>query len=327
MTTRLTTRLTTGFRRTAGSGRPESRLALGVLAPSLLVLAAVIGYPVVAAVVQSFRTDPVLRDGFFTQGGDFAGFSNYTHWLLERCGSVSCPPGTLGSQFWDAVYVTVLFTVVTVAAEVVLGTAMALVMHQPFRGRAALRAAVLVPWAIPTAVTAKLWMFVFAYDGIVNRLLGTHVLWLSGTWSSRFAVISGDVWKTAPFVALLVLAGLQFIPEELYQAARVDGTTAVQRFFHITLPLVRPALIAAALFRTLDVLRIYDLPAILTNGGGGSGHATTTLSILVVAQLQQGYGRASALSTLTFLFIAAVAVTLVGAFRSDLAQSRPRRRP
>ncbi|MDX3762289.1 carbohydrate ABC transporter permease [Streptomyces mirabilis] len=300
----------------------EGRAALLLISPTLLLLALVIAYPVVTALITSFRKDQSLQNGFFTRGGGFAGSSNYIHWLLQRCGTAACAPGTLGSEFWDAVTVTVLFTVITVALEMFLGTLMALVMQRSFKGRSLLRASVLVPWAIPTAVTAKLWYFMFAYDGIVNRLLGTHILWTDGQWASRFAVIVGDVWKTTPFVALLVLAGLQIIPTELYEAARVDGASAWQRFRYVTAPLVRPALLVATLFRILDVLRIYDLPAILTHGGGGTGHATTTLSILVIAQLEQGYGGASALSTITFLFIFAVAFLMVKLFNASVIRTQ-----
>ncbi|WP_037360900.1 carbohydrate ABC transporter permease [Amycolatopsis orientalis] len=298
------------------------RTAILLIAPTLLTLAVVIGYPVVSALVTSFHQDQSLQNGFFTKGGGFAGLSNYTHWLTQTCGKASCPPGTLGSEFWGSIGVTAFFTVATVALEVVFGTLMALVMNRSFRGRGLLRASVLVPWAIPTAVTAKLWFFMFAYDGVVNRLLGTHILWTDGEWASRFAVIIGDVWKTAPFVALLVLAGLQVIPGELYEAARVDGASAWQRFRTITMPLVRPALLVAVLFRVLDVLRIYDLPAILTHGGGGTGHATTTLSILVIQQIQQGYGGASALSTITFLLIFGVAFALVKLFNLNVIRTQ-----
>jgi ABC-type sugar transport system permease subunit len=312
-------------RRGSGGGRAtsdERRLAMMLIAPTLLLLAVVIGYPVVAAIVTSFTRDQSLQNGFFSHGGGFAGLDNYTHWLLQQCGTTSCAPGTLGSQFWDALWITCFFTVVTVVLEVVLGMGMALVMNQKFKGRGLLRASVLVPWAIPTAVTAKLWYFMFAYDGIVNRVLGTHILWTSGTWSSRFAVVIGDVWKTTPFVALLILAGLQVIPAELHEAAAVDGASARRRFTSITLPLVKPALVVAVLFRVLDVLRIYDLPAILTGGGGGSGHATTTLSILVINQIDQGYGGASALSTITFLFIFLVALVLVKALGANVVRSQ-----
>ncbi len=220
--------------------------------------------------------------------------------------------------------VTVLFTVITVALEMFLGTLMALVMQRSFKGRSLLRASVLVPWAIPTAVTAKLWYFMFAYDGVVNRLLGTHILWTDGQWASRFAVIVGDVWKTTPFVALLVLAGLQIIPTELYEAARVDGASAGEEFAadrHGTPGAPGPA----GRDPVPDpgrAARIYDLPAILTHGGGGTGHATTTLSILVIAQLEQGYGGASALSTITFLFIFAVAFLMVKLFNASVIRTQ-----
>lgn len=302
----------------------DFRLAGWMIVPTLLALVVVIGYPVVSAIITSFQRDQSLQNGFFNQGGGFAGITNYTHWLLQQCGNVSCPPGTPGNQFWDSVSVTVLFTVITVVIEVVLGMLMALVMNRTFRGRALLRASILVPWAIPTAVTAKLWFFMFAYDGVINHIFGTHILWTDGQWSARFAVIIGDVWKTTPFVALLVLAGLQIIPGDLYEAARVDGASAWQRFRSITLPMVRPALLVAILFRILDVLRIYDLPAILTHGGGGGGHSTTTLSILVINQLEQGYGGASALSTITFLFIFAVAFLFVKLFNANVVKSQQR---
>ncbi|SFW75229.1 carbohydrate ABC transporter permease [Amycolatopsis australiensis] len=311
-------------RRRVRLGAGEGRLAAMLIAPTIVLLAVVIGYPVVSAVITSFTRDQSLHSGFFTRGGGFAGLDNYIHWLAQRCGNAACPPGTLGSQFWSAIGVTVFFTVTTVVLEVVLGTAMALVMNRSFAGRAILRASVLVPWAIPTAVTAKLWFFMFAYDGVVNHVLGTHILWTDGEWASRFAVVIGDVWKTTPFVALLVLAGLQIIPGEVHEAARVDGAGAWRRFTSVTLPLLRPALLVAALFRLLDVLRIYDLPAILTHGGGGDGHATTTLSILVIQQIQQGYGGASALSTITFLFIFGIAFALVKLFNLNVVRSQQR---
>jgi ABC-type sugar transport system permease subunit len=185
---------------------------------------------------------------------------------------------------------------------------------------------VLVPWSIPTAVTAKLWFFIFAYAGIANSLFHTSILWTGGEWASRFAVIIADVWKTTPFIALLVLAGLQLIPDELYEAARVDGASGWQRFTKLTLPLVRPALMVAILFRVLDVLRIYDLPQILTGGGGGTGHATTTLSILVVDQIRQGYNSASALSTITFLIIFLVAFIFVKFLGANVVQTQEAQR-
>ncbi|MFH5208781.1 carbohydrate ABC transporter permease [Antrihabitans spumae] len=284
-----------------------------LIAPVLVALGVVIGYPVVRAFVMSFQKDQGLdpATGMFVEGGS-AGWTNYTHWLWQECptisgGVASCPPGTLGSQFWSAVGVTLFFTVVTVALEVVIGLGMAIVMGKTFKGRALLRAAVLIPWAIPTAVTARLWEFMFAYDGVINRVFGTSILWTSDEWPARFAVIIADVWKTTPFMALLILAGLQMIPQDVYEAARVDGASAWQRFLHITLPLVKPALMVAILFRTMDALRMYDLPAILTL----DNDATRTVSMLVVDQIRQGPNSASALSTITFVMIFIVAFALV----------------
>jgi trehalose/maltose transport system permease protein len=195
---------------------------------------------------------------------------------------------------------------------------MALVMARAFKGRGLLRASVLVPWAIPTAVTAKLWLFIFAFDGIANYLLHTEILWTGSEWPARFAVVFADVWKTTPFIALLILAGLQIIPADVYEAAKVDGATAWQRFTRITLPLVRPALLVAILFRTLDVLRIFDLPYILTGGANG----TSTLSILVVNQIRQGFNAAAALSTITFLFIFLVAFVFVKLLGANVVQTQ-----
>ncbi len=302
--------------------RRQARFAYLLLAPTIVVMAIVVGYPIVLSIINSFQQDAHLDQttGFQVTGG-FAGVSNYTHWLLQQCanatgGTSACAPGNLANSFWNSVFVTFFFAVITVVLETIIGIWMAIIMNRNFRGRGILRAAVLVPWAIPTAVTAKLWYFIFATSGIVNTIIGQQILWGSDLWASRFAIIIADTWKTTPFMALLILAGLQLIPEDTYEAARMDGASTVQQFFQITLPLLRPALVVAILFRTLDALRMYDLPAILTGGGGGRGDATTTLSMLVVKQIQQGPNSASALSTITFIIIFAVAfifIRLLGA--------------
>ncbi len=297
------------------------------VSPVLLALAVVIGYPVVRALWMSFQKDSGLdpATGMFTEGGS-AGFSNYTHWLLQQCQAggetVSCPTGNLGSQFWLAIGVTLFFTVITVTLEATLGLGFAMVMGKTFRGRALLRAAVLIPWAIPTAVTARLWEFMFQYDGVVNRVFGTHILWTSDAWAARFAVIAADVWKTTPFMALLLLAGLQVIPADVYEAARVDGATAWQRFTQITLPLLRPALLVAVLFRTMDALRMYDLPAIMTL----NNPSTRVVSILVVDQVRQGPNSAAALSTITLLLIFAVAFVLVKVLGANAVRTQEEQR-
>lgn len=305
----------------------QGRRGLLLVTPTIIFLGVVIIYPLIRAIVQSFQKDAGLdpQTKLFVQGG-FAGFDNYKHWLLQRCGDVSCPPGTLGNQFYAAVGITIFFTVVSVAIEVVLGLWFATIMNREFKGRAIVRAAILVPWAIPTAVTAKLWYFIFAYDGIANKLLGvvgiSPLLWTGDTWPSRAGIIIADVWKTTPFMALLILAGLQLVSKEVYEAASVDGATRWQTFRMVTLPLIKVPLMVAVLFRTLDVLRIYDLPAIMTGGANG----TTSLSILVVQQIRNnGFNNASALSTLIFLLIAFVAFIFVRFLGADVIQRPPRR--
>jgi ABC-type sugar transport system permease subunit len=302
----------------------QARQGLLLVAPTMLFLALIIIYPLIKAVLDSFQKDQGLdpATGLFVEGGS-AGLSNYTHWLLQKCGEVTCPPGTLGAQFYDALWVTLFFTVVSVAIEVLLGIWFAMIMNRDFKGRGLVRAAILVPWAIPTAVTAKLWFFIFAFDGIANKLLGivgiNPQLWVSDPWAAKFAIIIADVWKTTPFMALLILAGLQLIPGDVYEAAQIDGATKWQTFVRITLPLVKVPLMVAVLFRTLDVLRIYDLPAILTNGGGG----TTSLSMLVIKQIRGGFHSASALSTIIFLLIALVAFLFIRFGGADVIQRPP----
>lgn len=293
-----------------GAKRSSAAPAL-LVAPTLVVLAVVIGYPIIRAVYLSFQADAGLdpTTGLFTEGG-FGGLVHYQYWLTQNCDGETCPPGVLATDFWPALRNTVFFAVVTVALETVLGLWMAVVMSREFAGRALLRAAVLIPWAIPTAVTAKLWQFIFAERGIVNSLTGAGISWTTDPWAARAAVIIADVWKTTPFMALLILAGLQMIPADVYAAAKVDGANRWQRFWHITLPLVKPALVVAVLFRTLDALRMYDLPVIMISSSANS--PTATISQLVVEDMRQNnFNSASALSTLIFLFIFAVAFFII----------------
>lgn len=309
----------------------DSGKAYALVAPALIVLAIVIGYPILRAIWLSFQANRHLdpSTGVFVDGG-FAGLDNYLYWIQNRCmtptGTVGdCPPGVLATDFWPALGITLFFTVVTVALEAVLGMVMALIMNHPSRMRSLIRAAVLIPWAIPTAVTAKLWQFMFAPNGIVNSLLGQSIAWTTDPWAARVAVIIADVWKTTPFVALLILAGLQMIPKDVYEAARVDGASAWQTFLRITLPLVRPTLMVAILFRTLDALRMYDLPVIMISGSSNS--PTATISQLVVEDMRQNnFNSASALSTLIFLLIFAVAFIMVRFAGADVGGEQTQRR-
>lgn len=271
--------------------REERRLGAAMLAPSLAVIALVAAYPIAYAVWLSLNEYSVITPGL----SKFVGLDNYS----EALGS---------SEFWAAMKTTVLFTVISVGLELVIGLAMALVMHQAFRGRALLRAVVLVPWAILTVVTAITWRTIFEPElGFVNTTLsalslpGGDLVWLGEEGYALAVMILADVWKTAPFMALLILAGLQGISEDLYDAAKVDGASAWQRFRGVTLPLLVPAITVALIFRTLDALRVFDLPYVLTKGANG----TETLSLIAQQELvtnrATGYG--SALSVLTFLTV------------------------
>jgi multiple sugar transport system permease protein len=293
-----------GPTRTSEGSRAEARLAFYLLIPTGIVLAVIIAYPVLRALWLSLHSD--ARFGT----SRFVGLRNYSRAFT----------GTGADDFWPAFWFTTQLTIVTVILELVIGFAMALIMNRAFKGRGLVRASVLVPWAIPTAVAAKMWEWNFTPDGIVNQVFHTDILWTAGHWSSFWAIVIADVWKTAPFIALLVLAGLQIIPDEVYEAAKVDGATALQSFRRITLPLVKSAVIVALLFRLLDVLRIFDLPFILTNGA----NQTETLSTLSykesIQNVHPSYG--STLATITFVYIVLAAFFVNLAARSDVVKTQ-----
>jgi multiple sugar transport system permease protein len=272
----------------------QRRLAAWMLSPALILVAIVAAYPIGYAIWLSLNEYSVRVPGL----SRWAGLGNYETALSS-------------DEFWSAMGTTFLFTGVSVALELVIGLAMAVAMHAAFRGRGLLRTVVLVPWAVLTVVTAMMWQSIFDPDlGFVNNMLdaiglpGGDVIWLGENGWALAVMIFADVWKTAPFMALLLLAGLQVIPGEVYEAARVDGATAWQRFTRITLPLLTPAILVALIFRTLDALRIFDLPYVLTKGA----HGTNTLSLYAYQELQQNriIGLGSALSVMTFLIVMAV---------------------
>jgi multiple sugar transport system permease protein len=290
------------------SPQRHGRLALMLLSPTFIVLALVILYPLVSALRESLYTkqDGVDANGFTITGDKFVGLDNYT----------AIFKGETATRVWNAFYNTTFFTVVGVTIEVVLGVAMALVMHYALRGKGLVRASILVPWAVPTAMSAILWQWIFQADGVANSILKAQVLWTAEGFPAKIAVLIADTWKTAPFVGLLVLAGLQVIPTEVYEAARVDGANAWARFWRITLPLVKPALLVAVLFRVMDVLRIFDLPYVLI---GPNKTSVETLSMLAFREAQQlDYGPAAAYATLMFLYVAVVAYAFVKLLGADL---------
>jgi multiple sugar transport system permease protein len=269
-------------------GISERRLAAYMVSPSLLLIALVAAYPIGYAIWLSLHEYSVRVAGL----SRWAGLNNYSNILQD-------------SEFWDAVRNTFIFTACSVTLEVAIGMAMALTMHSAFRGQGVLRTVVLVPWAVLTVVTAMMWRTIFDPTlGVVNSVLGTDVVWLGQSPEAMIVMVIADVWKTAPFMALLLLAGLQVIPGEIYEAAKVDGATMWQRFSKITLPLLMPALLVALIFRTLDALRIFDLPFVLTKGT----HGTNTLSLEAYQTFTANniIGKGAALAVLTFLIVMAV---------------------
>ncbi|CAM3415794.1 carbohydrate ABC transporter permease [Kibdelosporangium persicum] len=284
------------------------RLAALLLSPTFVVLGLVVGYPLVAALRESlYQTGQTVdAEGFVVQGERFVGLDNYAAMFS----------GPAAARFWNAFGNTTFFTVVTVAAEVVIGVAMALVMHQALRWRGIVRAGILVPWAIPTAVSAILWQWIFQADGVANAIIGSQVLWTTEGWQAKAAVMIADIWKTAPFIGLLVLAGLQIIPRDVYEAARVDGAGPVRQFFSITLPLVRPVLVVAVLFRVLDTLRMFDLPFVLIGNRKESVETLTMLAWDEASNLR--FGPAAAYATVLFGYVAVVALVFVKLLGADV---------
>ena len=285
-----------------GSRLQESRVKTAwlFLAPLLIVLLMVAGWPLLRTIWFSL-TDANLSD---MSSAQFIGLENF---LIIYDGEWY---GVLADgQWWNAVVNTVYFAVVSVAIETVLGLIIALVLNGSFRGRGLLRAAVLIPWAIPTIVSAKMWGWIMNDQfGILNHLLlglgliAEPVAWTADPDMVMTSVILVDVWKTTPFMALLILAALQLLPTDCYEAAYVDGIHPLRVFYKVTLPLIRPALMVAIIFRLLDALRMFDLVYVLTP----NSEASAMMSVFVRQQLvdfqQVGYG--SAASTVMFFMIA-----------------------
>jgi multiple sugar transport system permease protein len=279
--------------RRRSKGLSEKRLGWLMVSPSMILIAVVAAWPVIYAIWLSLHQYSVRVAGL----SRWVGLDNYTN--------------AVSSSDWRAaLFHTLIFTVISVTLELFIGLGMALAMHRAFRGQGLLRTVVLVPWAVLTVVTAVMWrtMFVSPY-GFVNTILGTHTVWLGQEPYALMIIILADVWKTAPFMALLLLAGLQIIPEDIYEAARVDGASTWQRFVRITLPLLKPALLVALIFRTLDALRIFDLPYVLTGGTVG----TSTLSTISQQTFATNrlYGPGAAMAILAFIIVMAVSFAYI----------------
>jgi trehalose/maltose transport system permease protein len=301
------------LRRAAGALRglaaQRNRQGWWMLAPMLIVLAAVAGWPLLRTMALSL-TD---RDLSPLAQWQFVGLENY----VGEYGLLRDP------DWWHSVRNTLVFTGLSVTLETLLGLGVALLLNHPSRGRTLLRAAVLVPWAVPTVVSAKMWSWMLHDQfGVVNHhlmaagLIAAPVAWTADPDLSLLTVVLVDVWKTTPFMALLILAALQTVPVECREAARVDGVPAFTVFRRVTLPLILPGIVVAVVFRALDALRVFDLVYVMT----ANSRATRSMSVFVREQLVDfqllGYGSAAA--TLLFFTIALLVIVALGLLRRRL---------
>ena len=284
----------------------ERRLGWMLCAPAVIAMLLVTAYPIAYAVVLSLQS----IDLRFPDEGGFVGLENYLNVLSSEL-------------WWQSVFNTAFITLVSVAIELVLGMVIALAMHYAIFGRGTVRTSVLIPYGIVTVVAAFAWYFAFLPDeGFVNDLpvVADDFNWFGERFSSFAVIIAAEVWKTTPFMALLLLAGLTTIDRGLYESAKVDGATAIQRFFRITLPLMKPAILVALLFRTLDAFRVFDSIFVMTGGGLN----TESVSILgynqLIARLNLGLG--SAVSVLIFLLVLLIAFLFVRGFGVSTPQGQ-----
>jgi multiple sugar transport system permease protein len=287
--------------------RSERKLGWMLCAPAVGAMLLVTAYPIGYALVLSLQE----LDLRFPEEGGFAGLSNYESVLTS-------------SLWWQDVFNTLFVTVISVALELTLGMLIALAMHRAIFGRGVLRTSVLIPYGIVTVVAAFSWQFAFAPDsGFVNNLplIADDKAWFGDRFSSFAVVIMAEVWKTTPFMALLLLAGLVTIDDGLYEAAKVDGASAWQRFWKITVPLMKPAILVALLFRTLDAFRIFDTIFIMTGGA----QDTESVSILGYNQLIErlNLGLGSAVSVLIFLSVFLIAFLFIKGLGVRMQEGRP----
>jgi len=286
--------------------KAERKLAYLLCAPAVITMIAVTGYPIGYAIYLSLQK----YDLRFPSQKEFVGLSNYIDVLTS-------------STWWSDVFHTLIITVFSVGLELVLGMAIALVMHRAIFGRGVVRASVLIPYGIVTVVAAFTWRY--AVDPASGFLQGTFLLSdtaapLTQQTGSYVMIILTEVWKTTPFMALLLLAGLSLVPDELHEAAKVDGANAAQRFFRITLPLMRPAILVALLFRTLDAFRIFDTVFIQTSGANNTESVSILGYNVLINRVNIGLG--SAVSVLVFIFVILIAFFFVKVLGTSTAQQR-----
>jgi len=313
MTTQSVSAVTTPAPQTAAKSdlsRERFRSALIFLVPMLVALAIVAGWPLARSIYFSL-TNTSLTD---LNGGHWIGFSNYFRWRTLDSGRIVYGGVLLDPDWWNAVWNTLRFSFVSVLLETIIGMAVALALNAEFPGRGIVRAAILVPWAIPTIVSAKMWAWMLNDQfGIINDLflrlglIDHKIAWAASPDTSMIAVLAVDIWKTTPFMSLLILAGLQLVPNDIYEAAKIDGVHPIKVFWRLTLPLVWPAVTVAVIFRFMDAMRIFDLIYVLTPNSA----QTKTMSVIARENMfdfdKFAYG--SAQSTLLFLILLA-SVTL-----------------
>jgi trehalose/maltose transport system permease protein len=298
----------------------RQKAAFWFLAPMVFALFCVAAWPLMRTIWFSL-TDTSLSNLY---EGKFIGFDNYFRMQTLTNGTVRYRGTLVDPAWWNAVWNTVRFSFVSVTCETILGLVVALVLNAEFKGRGFVRAAILIPWAIPTIVSAKMWSWMLNDQyGIINDMLlsigliSEKVAWTANTDTAMYAVLIVDIWKTTPFMALLCLAGLQMVPRDIYEAAKIDGVHPVKVFFKITLPLIRPALMVAVIFRMLDALRIFDLIYVLTPNSA----ATKTMSVISRENLfdfdKFAYG--SAQSTLLFAILAVFVSLYIWLGKVDLS--------
>jgi multiple sugar transport system permease protein len=268
--------------------------------PTVVMLSLVTVYPIISVLYLSLHRRLLIFDI-----SRFVGLDNYVFLVKD-------------DRFWNALWNTAYFTGISVALELLLGLSIAVLLNRTFRFKGIVTAMVLVPWAIPTVVSARMWEWMYNTDyGILNHLLGVKINWLGSAFWALNAAVLMDVWKTTPFVVILLLAGLNVIPRELYQAARIDGAGGWSIFRRITLPLLMPVVLVVLLFRTMDAFRVFDAVYVLT--GGGPANSTETLSIyaykVLFQTLQFGYG--STLAIVVFLCVGAISILYVRFLRGE----------
>ncbi|HMQ54549.1 MAG TPA: sugar ABC transporter permease [Anaerolineae bacterium] len=299
--------------------RQQERLAYILLAPTLAVIVFIAAWPLYQAVRLSFTNERLGQPG----QGEYIGFQNYTDLLGSfRERSDGSTRFRYDDDFYEAVGNTVFLTVIAVVLETVIGVGVALVINSKFKARGLMRTAVLVPWAIPTVVSARMWAWMYNdVFGVLNDmamrigLIDGPVAWLANKSTALMAIVAMEVWKTTPFMALLILAGLQIIPGDVYEAADIDGASKIQQFFSVTLPLLRPAILVALIFRTLDSLRIFDAIKVMTNGGSGTEVMATYAHRNMFDFQKLGYG--NAISIVIFFIIAIFVVIYVTTLRVE----------